>query len=672
MKKILISAGTIAVVAALAVGGTIAFYNDSETSHGNIFTAGSIDLKVDHTAQTYNGVDCKTCSLTLYSGDGGAKVVGGVNTTVSVFSYPAVLVTPTSITNQYWATHPTAKWIWATNPTAVGDDGTNGDITYTFEQKFNWWGGAVGVNLVFNVAADNEYKILLNGQSIADGTGSNQYSTLDNVGQSAFLDQVVTGENILTFVVTNKVNTPAENNTPLKNPGGLLYYVTIDRNPADCNANPAFQQVCRLWTEKNLAAGDTFFNFGDVKPADWGTNEISLHVSSNDAYSCLIVGNKDDQENSLLSPEIAAGDAVGVGNPLGQGELSNFLNVFTWNDANGNGLYDGSETPLGSGPLSSLTSIMNMDGGNGQFLTATTTRNIGLVWCAGTLTTPTLNNAFVCNGNGMPNIAQSDSFSADLTAYAVQTRNNSSFRCADVNLPTQGDTGNGEALGPAPVGLLSATNFAIVAKTAITDATPAGSTITGNIAIDPAAGSLITGLSCTNVTGTIYSSGGYTGGYNSNSACAVTAPASALAVRSAMEVAYADAAGRTPGVGATNLNVGGGTLNGQNFAPGTYTWTTPVTITGDITLTGDANDVWIFQIPGTLDIASGKKVILAGALAKNVFWQIAGVTTLGTSSTFNGTILDQTNIAILSGAVLNGRALAQTAVTLDANTVTAP
>ena len=67
------------------------------------------------------------------------------------------------------------------------------------------------------------------------------------------------------------------------------------------------------------------------------------------------------------------------------------------------------------------------------------------------------------------------------------------------------------------------------------------------------------------------------------------------------------------------------------------------------------------------------KVILSGgAQAKNIFWIVAGQTTLGTTSVFNGNILDQTAIVLQTGATLNGRALAQTAVTLDANTVTQP
>ena len=61
-----------------------------------------------------------------------------------------------------------------------------------------------------------------------------------------------------------------------------------------------------------------------------------------------------------------------------------------------------------------------------------------------------------------------------------------------------------------------------------------------------------------------------------------------------------------------------------------------------------------------------------GAQPKNIFWQIAGQTTLGTTSDFKGIILCKTLIEVNTGAALNGRALAQTAITLDANALTQP
>jgi hypothetical protein len=133
-----------------------------------------------------------------------------------------------------------------------------------------------------------------------------------------------------------------------------------------------------------------------------------------------------------------------------------------------------------------------------------------------------------------------------------------------------------------------------------------------------------------------------------------------------MQTAYTNAAGRAAGV----TGLGAGNIGGLTLAPNVYKWSSNVTIPTNLTLSGGKNDVWIFQISGTLSISSAKQIILAGgAQAKNIFWQVAGTTTLGTTSTFNGTILDMKNIALQTGAVLNGRALAQTAITLQANKV---
>lgn len=105
----------------------------------------------------------------------------------------------------------------------------------------------------------------------------------------------------------------------------------------------------------------------------------------------------------------------------------------------------------------------------------------------------------------------------------------------------------------------------------------------------------------------------------------------------------------------------------------TYKWGGNVAIATDLTLNGGVNDVWIFQIAGTLDIPSGKKIILTGgAQAKNIFWQVAGVVTLGTTSQFKGIILSASKIAMLTGASINGRLLAETEVTLQSNAVTQP
>lgn len=135
-----------------------------------------------------------------------------------------------------------------------------------------------------------------------------------------------------------------------------------------------------------------------------------------------------------------------------------------------------------------------------------------------------------------------------------------------------------------------------------------------------------------------------------------------------MQTAYTDAAGRT---NPTAVNLGSGDIGGMTLAPGLYKWSTNLGISKDVTLAGGANQVWIFQISGTLNQASATQVILSGgAQAKNVFWQNAGGVVIGTTAHSEGTILTKTNIAMNTGASTNGRLLAQTAVTLQKNVVT--
>jgi hypothetical protein len=117
-----------------------------------------------------------------------------------------------------------------------------------------------------------------------------------------------------------------------------------------------------------------------------------------------------------------------------------------------------------------------------------------------------------------------------------------------------------------------------------------------------------------------------------------------------------------------------GDITGQTLTPGLYNWSTGVLVSaGGVTISGAANDVWIFQIAQNLELADGAMVTLSGgAQASNIFWQVAGQVTLGTTAAMKGIILCQTAIAMGTGATLNGRALTQTAVTLDANTITSP
>jgi hypothetical protein len=221
-------------------------------------------------------------------------------------------------------------------------------------------------------------------------------------------------------------------------------------------------------------------------------------------------------------------------------------------------------------------------------------------------------------------------------------------------------------LGPAPVLLGTAGNYVILAKSAIS--TVPASTITGEIGLSPAAESFITGFSQTD-QGTYATSPQVTGRLYAADMAAPT-PTVLTTATSDMITAYNDAAGRsTPDF--TDLNAGA--IGGETLAPGLYKWASTVSAATDVTISGAPNDVWIFQMTGDLTVSNGVQFTLTGgAQAKNIFWQVAGAASLGTSSHFEGVILSQTAVTLNTGASMNGRVLAQTAVDLDQATITKP
>ena len=222
-------------------------------------------------------------------------------------------------------------------------------------------------------------------------------------------------------------------------------------------------------------------------------------------------------------------------------------------------------------------------------------------------------------------------------------------------------------MGASAVDLGSACNFAILAKSGIS--TTGTTHILGNIGVSPIAATAITGFGLIKDSSNQFSTSSLVNGKVYAADYAAPTPSMMTTAISNMQTAYTDAAGRAPDV----TGLGAGNIGGLTLVPGVYKWGTGVIIPTDVTLSGNSNDVWIFQIAQTLGISSGKHVILSGgAQAKNIYWVVGGQTTLGTNSVFNGNILDKTGIALKTGATLNGRALAQTAVTLDANTVNSP
>lgn len=100
------------------------------------------------------------------------------------------------------------------------------------------------------------------------------------------------------------------------------------------------------------------------------------------------------------------------------------------------------------------------------------------------------------------------------------------------------------------------------------------------------------------------------------------------------------------------------------LGPGVYTSaaTTFGITTGNLTLNGGPNAVFIFPMGSTLDTAGLTQVLLTGgAQASIVFWQVGGSATLGIDSVFAGNVLALTSITVGAGANIDGRLLAENA-----------
>jgi hypothetical protein len=222
------------------------------------------------------------------------------------------------------------------------------------------------------------------------------------------------------------------------------------------------------------------------------------------------------------------------------------------------------------------------------------------------------------------------------------------------------------ALGPAAVQLGAAGNYAILAKSAISNVPT--SAIKGNLGLSPAAASYVTGFSLTKA-GTYWTTPQVVGGVFAADNDPPTSSNLTTAIAN-MQTAYTDAAGRpTPDFS----NLGAGAIGGLTLVPGLYNWASSLTIPTDVTLAGAANDVWIFQVSGDLELSAAKAVtLIGGAQAKNIFWQVAGAVDLGTTSHAEGIVLCKTAITLGTGASINGRLLAQTAVNIASSTVTEP
>jgi Ice-binding-like len=225
------------------------------------------------------------------------------------------------------------------------------------------------------------------------------------------------------------------------------------------------------------------------------------------------------------------------------------------------------------------------------------------------------------------------------------------------------------AAGPTAVNLRTAGDFVILTETGVT--TTGTTAIVGNMGVSPIAATAMTGFGLIADATNTFSASSLVTGEIFAADYAPPTPTKMTTAIGDMGTAFTDAAGRTS---PNFIELAGGDISGRTLLPGLYKWSTGVLITNaGITIAGGPNDVWIFQIAGDMLVNDSAMVTLVGgAQAKNIFWQVSGKASFGTAADVKGIILSQTLISMNTGAKLSGRALAQTAVTLIANTVTAP
>lgn len=206
--------------------------------------------------------------------------------------------------------------------------------------------------------------------------------------------------------------------------------------------------------------------------------------------------------------------------------------------------------------------------------------------------------------------------------------------------------GTAQAATAVPLG--TTRDFAILAGSAITNT--GASTVVGDVGLHPE--SAVSGFASVTHDGSLHVADGV-----------------ALQAKNDLDVAYTDAA-LQPGATEVPTELGGTTLTPGIYdsAAGTFGLTGALTLDGE----GDPNAVFIFQMDSTLTTASGSSVnLINGADLCNVYWQVGSSATLGTNSTFRGTILAEASITVTTGASIEGRLLARSGqVTLDTNTIT--
>ena len=277
-------------------------------------------------------------------------------------------------------------------------------------------------------------------------------------------------------------------------------------------------------------------------------------------------------------------------------------------------------------------------------------------------------------------------FDSDYAGWSWATRPRDQAIFLRTRWGSRGPSGASAPSGPSGVtppptefvDLFSAGDFAIFAQSGISDTLAQASIVNGDMGINPAADTFITNFSLV-LDGTQDFSTSAQVVFNPSFPAqlgqvfapgpAYSAPTIAKVVQASADMitAYNDAAGR---VATGGISAGGDIFADSPLVAGfVYRYTGASSITaGPLTINGGVGDGIIIQVQGTLDIHQDV-LLVGGILPENVYWAVTGDVTIFPGVTVNGEILGQTLIAMQAGSILNGRALAQTAVTLISSTV---
>lgn len=433
MKRLIISFSIIGIVAMVGIGVTVALFNDTETSSGNIFVAGALDLKVDASGSYYNGLGCSNGGWTcepwadqVVSFEQGKRKNG--TPVVTARSNPSAALGPADTNG-----NPYDSGFTESEFTALGFDygmGFGGVIVLKFD------------NIVVNGGGDDlmVYEVT-GGSSYPDekarvevSQDGNTWLDLGLATRDKSFDLSSVG---LAWVKYVRISDESTMGSFESTADGF----DLDAVKAlNCGTDPAVadmigQQCNGSWALTDLSS-QKFFNFEDVKPGDFGKNVVSFHLDDNNGWVCLVPHDLVDAENVRLEPEEDAGDTSD--GTLTNGELSQEINALAWNDNDNDGYFEPNmgETLLYNDSFFNLfgTNLAIADSDTGSPLSATTTKWIGLTWCAGDIDYDSTWGLVSCDGSGMGDIAQTDSIAASLSAYTEQYRNNPNFLCSGIDL----------------------------------------------------------------------------------------------------------------------------------------------------------------------------------------------------------------------------------------------